>query len=93
MARYKPYDYDQLLMIPVSLEDQLAPGTVEYAIQKLRENRFDSGGLDERYKDDETDCSIVGRHEGATYYEAHIHRTGFSNSPGACHHGRNQRAN
>jgi hypothetical protein len=27
MARYKHYDYNQLMMVPVSLEDQLMPGT------------------------------------------------------------------
>lgn len=32
MARYKPYDYNQLMMVPVSLEEQLVPGTLEYAI-------------------------------------------------------------
>ena len=26
MAKYKPYDYSQRVMIPVSLEDQLVPG-------------------------------------------------------------------
>jgi hypothetical protein len=31
MARYKPYDYDQLMMVPISLEDQLMPDTLEYA--------------------------------------------------------------
>ena len=35
MPRYKPYDYKQLMMIPVSLEEQLVPGTLEYAIQHL----------------------------------------------------------
>ena len=35
MARYKRYDYKQSLMIPVSLEDQLMPGTLEFAIHTL----------------------------------------------------------
>jgi hypothetical protein len=30
MAKYKPYNFDQLVMIPISLEDQLEPGTLEY---------------------------------------------------------------
>ena len=41
MARYKPYDYDQLMMVPVSLEDQLMPGTLEYAIHHVVEERLD----------------------------------------------------
>jgi hypothetical protein len=32
MPRYKPYDYSQLQMVPVSLNDQLMPGTLEHAI-------------------------------------------------------------
>ena len=41
MARYKYYDYNQLVMVPVSLEDQLMPGTLEYAINHVVEERLD----------------------------------------------------
>ena len=41
MAKYKRYDYKQSLMIPVSLEAQLMPGTLEFAIHTLVENRMD----------------------------------------------------
>jgi hypothetical protein len=34
MARYKSYDYAQMVMIPVSLEKQLMPGTLEFAIHE-----------------------------------------------------------
>jgi transposase len=54
MARYKPYDYDQLTMIPVSLEEQLVPGTLEYAIHHVVEERLDLSIFDERYSNDET---------------------------------------
>ena len=54
MARYKPYDYDQLVMIPVSLDNQLVPGTLEYAIHELIEERIDTSVFDERYRNDET---------------------------------------
>ena len=37
MAKYKPYDYSQRVMVPVSLEEQLVPGTLEFAIQTLVE--------------------------------------------------------
>jgi hypothetical protein len=53
MPRYKPYDYDQLLMVPVSLEAQLAPGTLEYAIHHLIEERVDTSGFDEKYRNAE----------------------------------------
>lgn len=54
MARYKPYDYDQLQMIPVSLESQLAPGTLEYAIHQLIEERIDTSVFDSKYRNDKT---------------------------------------
>ena len=54
MARYKTYDYAQLMMIPVSLEGQLMPGTLEYAIHHLIEERLDTTVFDDRYRNDET---------------------------------------
>lgn len=32
MARYKPCDYSQTQLVPVSLGDQLVPGTLEHTI-------------------------------------------------------------
>jgi transposase len=54
MARYKKYDYKQMLMVPVSLDSQLMPGTLEYAIHRLIEERIDTSSFDERYKNEET---------------------------------------
>ena len=54
MARYKHYDYDQLMMVPVSLEEQLIPGTLEYAIHRVVEERLDLSFFDDRYRNDET---------------------------------------
>jgi transposase len=54
MAKYKNYDYSQSLLIPVSLEDQLMPGTLEFAIHTLVETRMDMSVFDENYKNDET---------------------------------------
>jgi transposase len=54
MARYKYYNYDQLMMVPVSLEDQLIPGTLEYAIHHVVEERLDLSMFDDRYCNDET---------------------------------------
>jgi transposase len=54
MAKYKPYDYSQRMMIPVSLEEQLVPGTLEFAIQTLVEDRMDMALFEERYQNDET---------------------------------------
>ena len=33
MAKYKRYDYSQSVLIPVSLQEQLVPGTLEFAGQ------------------------------------------------------------
>jgi hypothetical protein len=41
MARYKTYDYRQRVLLPVSLEEQLMPGTLEFAIHTLVEKRLD----------------------------------------------------
>jgi transposase len=41
------------MMIPVSLEEQLVPGTLEYAIHHLIEERIDTRFFDERYCNDE----------------------------------------
>ena len=54
MAKYKGYDYRQRVMIPVSLEDQLMPGTLEFAIHTLVETRMDLSVFDHRYNNDET---------------------------------------
>ena len=54
MARYRDYDYSQMMMVPVSLEEQLMPGTLEYAIHHVVEQRLDLSIFDERYCNDET---------------------------------------
>jgi len=54
MARYKTYDYRQRVLLPVSLEDQLMPGTLEFAIHTLVEKRLDMSIFDGKYRNDET---------------------------------------
>ncbi|MBW1697058.1 MAG: hypothetical protein JRK26_09700 [Deltaproteobacteria bacterium] len=54
MARYRAYDYKQLMMVPVSLEEQLVPGTLEYAIHHVVEERLDLSMFDDRYHNDNT---------------------------------------
>ena len=49
MARYKHYDYNQLMIVPVSLEEQLMPGTLEYAIHHVVEERLDLAMFEDRY--------------------------------------------
>ena len=54
MAKFKAYDYRQRVFLPVSLEDQLIPGTLEFAIHTLVENRLDTSYFEERYRNEET---------------------------------------
>ena len=53
MAKYKPYDYSQTVMMPLSLEEQLVPGTLEYAIHHIIEHRFDISSFNDRFSNDE----------------------------------------
>jgi len=45
MAKYRPYDYSQRVMVPVSLEDQLMPGTLDVGIRGLN-GSTDSGSVE-----------------------------------------------
>ena len=52
MAKYKDYNYSQSIMVPVSLEKQLAPGTLEHAIHHIIEYRFDISSFNRRLSND-----------------------------------------
>jgi transposase len=54
MAKYKSYDYSQGVLIPLSLGEQLMPGTLEFAIHTLVETRIDTSIFEARYSNDET---------------------------------------
>ena len=54
MAKHKPYDYSQSVIGPIFLEDQLLPGTLEYAIHYIVEERLNMSVFDARYRNDNT---------------------------------------
>jgi len=54
MAKYKSYDYSQSVLIPVCLDEQLVPGSLEFAIHTLVQTRIDTSVFDCRYHNDET---------------------------------------
>jgi len=56
MPRFKNYNYQQTTMVPVSLEDQITEGTLEFAIHYLLENEIDLSVFDEKFSNDETGC-------------------------------------
>lgn len=56
MAQFKPYNYNELIMVPVSLEDQLLPGSFEFTVHTLVEHHIDMSVFDANYSNDETGC-------------------------------------
>jgi transposase len=54
MAKFKRYDYSQKVLIPVSLDQQLVPGSLEFAIHTLIETRMDMSVFEGKYKNDAT---------------------------------------
>jgi transposase len=59
MAKYKPCHEDQLIMLPISLQDQLVPGTLEHTLHLLVEKHLDLSVFDARYHNDETGAAAV----------------------------------
>lgn len=56
MPRFKPFNYSQMTMIPISLEKQIVEGTLEHTIHYLVERKMDTGIFEERFRNDETGC-------------------------------------
>jgi hypothetical protein len=54
MAKYRRYDYARKVLIPVFLEGQLVPGSLEFATHMLIETRKDISVFQDKYKNDET---------------------------------------
>lgn len=59
MARYKPYQYDQMVMVPISFRDQLEPGTLEYTFNELVEHHIDLSVFEARYQNDNTGARAI----------------------------------
>lgn len=56
MARYKPYDLNQISLVPISFQDQIVPGSFEYALNEIIDHHIDMTPFESRYKNDETGC-------------------------------------
>ena len=54
MARYKQYSYEQGIMIPVDFTKQIVPGTLEYTIHWVVDNKVDLTGMAARFKNEST---------------------------------------
>ena len=59
MAKYKASNEDQMVMLPISLQDQLVPGTLEHTINRLVDENIDLSVFDERYKNDVTGAAAI----------------------------------
>ncbi|MBV6395815.1 MAG: IS1182 family transposase ISMdi6 [Anaerolineales bacterium] len=59
MAKYKPTHEDQMVMLPISLQDQLVPGTLEHTINRLVDENIDLSVFDTRYNNDETGAAAI----------------------------------
>ncbi|NOH02162.1 MAG: IS1182 family transposase [Chloroflexi bacterium] len=59
MAKYKPSNEDQMVMLPISLQDQLVPGTLEHTIHRLVDENINLSVFDERYKNDVTGAAAI----------------------------------
>jgi len=53
MPHFKPYSYEQTLLIPVDLKNQLQPGTFEFALNEIVDE-MDLSVFDGRFRNDET---------------------------------------
>lgn len=52
MPRYKHYDYNQTSMVVINFEEQIQPGTFEYALHHLISDRLDLTPFDDLYCND-----------------------------------------
>jgi transposase len=59
MAKYKPCNEDQMVMLPISLQDQLVPGTLEHTIHRLVDENIDLSVFDDRYHNDVTGARAI----------------------------------
>lgn len=59
MAKFKPCNYDQMVMLPITLEKQLVPGSLEHTINELVEKHIELSVFDERYSNDDTGASAI----------------------------------
>ncbi|SDT94760.1 Transposase domain [Halopseudomonas salegens] len=54
MPRFKTYDYIQHSMVVINYQEQLQPGTFEYAVHYLIEHKLDLSVFYPRYRNEDT---------------------------------------
>ena len=59
MAKFKPLNENQLVMLPISLQAQLVPGTLEHTISQLVDQHVDLSVFDGRYNNDASGATAI----------------------------------
>ena len=59
MAKYREYSYEQSRLLPISLKNQIQPGTIEHTINYLIDHEIDLNVFDEQYRNDETGAPAI----------------------------------
>jgi len=54
MAKYKKYDYNQTVLLPLSFSNQLQEGTLEFNINTIVNDKIDMTVFDDRYANDDS---------------------------------------
>ena len=59
MAKFKSCNEKQLVMLPISLQDQLVEGTLEHTLSRLVDQHIDLSVFEARYNNDETGATAI----------------------------------
>jgi len=59
MAKFKPLNENQLVMLPIPLQNQLVPGTLEHTISEVVDKHLDLSVFDARDNNDETGAAAI----------------------------------
>src|SRR5215469_15826317 len=59
MARYKETERGQGLFLTINLAEQLVPGTYEYTLTRLIDNKLDLSIFDRKYNNDYTGATAI----------------------------------
>lgn len=59
MARYRDYLQEQERLLPVSLRNQIQPGTLEYTLNYLVDHEIDLSVFEDRYRNDTTGAPAI----------------------------------
>ena len=59
MPRYREYSYEQARLLPVSLKQQIQPGTFEHCVNYLVDQEIDMKVFENKYRNDETGAPAI----------------------------------